>query len=71
VKAPPIESTREFIQGNIRDNIPQFVVLDGERVVGWCDISSMRGESFFSLWHFRYGSLEGIQKTGNRYKING
>lgn len=39
-EAPPLESTRGFILGNIKDGQAQLVVLDGERVVGWCDILS-------------------------------
>jgi len=38
-EAPPLETTRSFVKGNIKNNIPQFVALDGNKVVGWCDIS--------------------------------
>ena len=38
LEAPSIEKTREFILGNIRDGNPQYVALDGECVVGWCDV---------------------------------
>jgi RimJ/RimL family protein N-acetyltransferase len=37
-EAPPIESTFDFIRSNISNGIPQVVALDGELVVGWCDI---------------------------------
>jgi hypothetical protein len=33
-KARPIESTREFIKGNIENNYPQYVAVEGKRVVG-------------------------------------
>ena len=46
VESPPIESTREFVLSNIRNNIPQFVALDGNRVVGWCDIRPNKGVDF-------------------------
>lgn len=39
LEAPPLESTREFVLGNIRRGDPQFVALDGQKVVGWCDIN--------------------------------
>jgi ribosomal protein S18 acetylase RimI-like enzyme len=37
-EAPPIESTRSFVKENVETGQVQWVVLDGERVVGWCDI---------------------------------
>lgn len=37
-EAPPIERTRDFIANNIVRGNPQFVVLDGDLLVGWCDI---------------------------------
>ncbi len=38
-EAPPLEETRKFVLGNIKDETIQLVAHDGERVVGWCDIS--------------------------------
>lgn len=46
VKAPPFESTREFVLSNIRNKIPQYVAVEGDRVVGWCDIVPNKGEGF-------------------------
>lgn len=37
-KAPPFETTQEFVKKNIENNISQFVVLDDKKVVGWCDV---------------------------------
>lgn len=37
-EAPEIETTREFVKENIENNLSQFIVLDNEKVVGWCDI---------------------------------
>lgn len=38
-QAPPLESTRQFVRNNIRNNVPQFVALSDGKVIGWCDIS--------------------------------
>ena len=38
VEAPPPAETREFVLRNIERGVPQYVALDGEMVVGWCDI---------------------------------
>lgn len=37
-EAPPIDSTRAFVQKNLEKQIPQFVAVAGEKVIGWCDI---------------------------------
>ena len=37
-KAPPMESTREFVMNNIAVRNPQLVALDRGKVIGWCDI---------------------------------
>lgn len=35
----PLESTREYVLGNIANGYPHFIaILDG-KIVGWCDIS--------------------------------
>ena len=36
--APPLEETTKFVLDNIEQNNPQFVVLSGGNVVGWCDV---------------------------------
>lgn len=38
-KAPPFESTQEFVRDNIKRGVPQFVAMVDGNVVGWCDIS--------------------------------
>jgi len=35
--APPPESVRAFVTANLARGTPQFVAVEGERVVGWCD----------------------------------
>lgn len=38
LEAPPIDASRVFIHSSIAERHPHFVALDGERVVGWCDV---------------------------------
>lgn len=38
LEAPPIELSRQFIGRSITNTHPHFVALDGDRVVGWCDV---------------------------------
>jgi ribosomal protein S18 acetylase RimI-like enzyme len=39
LEAPPIESTRAFLLGNIKRGSPQFVAVSASEVVGWCDVT--------------------------------
>jgi len=38
LEAPDEAECRAFVEANIRRGSPQLVALDGEHVVGWCDI---------------------------------
>ena len=37
-EAPPLEAVRAFVLGGMAGGAIQFVALDDERVVGWCDV---------------------------------
>ena len=37
-EAPPLESTREFVQENVASGAIQFVAVDAGRVVAWADV---------------------------------
>src|SRR5262245_54295065 len=39
LEAPPIELTRQFIGRSIANDHPHFVALQGDQVVGWCDVT--------------------------------
>ncbi len=38
VEAFPLDATRYFVLGNVRRGHPQFVAMDGDTLVGWCDV---------------------------------
>jgi ribosomal protein S18 acetylase RimI-like enzyme len=38
LEAPPLERCAEFVRGNIKTGIPQYVAVVDGRVVGWCDV---------------------------------
>lgn len=44
-QAPLLEQSVAFYRGLAAQRMPHFVVLDGERVVGWADVSPVFGES--------------------------
>lgn len=64
IKAPPIESIREFVLSNIRNNYPQFVAVEGRRIVGWCDIIPQKLEGFTHCGILGIGVLKGYRRKG-------
>ena len=46
VQAPLLDSTRGFVLSNIANDVPQFVAVIDNEVVGWCDICPMKREGF-------------------------
>jgi RimJ/RimL family protein N-acetyltransferase len=38
LEAPPPPEVRKFVLHNIAEHVPQFVAIEDERVVGWCDV---------------------------------
>ena len=46
LEAPPLESTIDFVRENLRQGHPQYVALVEDRVVGWCDVTSLRRPAF-------------------------
>jgi ribosomal protein S18 acetylase RimI-like enzyme len=36
--APPLESMQSFVRDSVRNNVAQYVALDGDTLVGWCDV---------------------------------
>jgi len=41
-EGPPRETTVAYVQQNLAENWPHFIALDGEKVIGWCDIASLQ-----------------------------
>lgn len=64
LKAPPMESIREFVRSNIRDKIPQYVAVEQDRVIGWCDISPSKGEGFTHCGRLGMGVQHGYRGKG-------
>jgi len=38
LEAPPLPEVRKFVLQNIAAGVPQFVAIEDQRVVGWCDV---------------------------------
>ena len=64
VKAPSLESTREFVLSNISKKTSQYVAVEGGRVVGWCDISPNKREGFTHCGSLGMGVLHDYRGKG-------
>lgn len=38
IEAPTLERVRGFVKDSVKNDVPQFIAIDGRLVVGWCDI---------------------------------
>jgi RimJ/RimL family protein N-acetyltransferase len=38
LEAPPVAQVRRFVLNNLRNRVPQFVAIEDDRVIGWCDV---------------------------------
>jgi RimJ/RimL family protein N-acetyltransferase len=45
LEAPPVDRVRRFVLGNLRAGAAQFIAVDGDRVVGWCDVAPKSHET--------------------------
>lgn len=64
LEAPPLEKTQAFVRANIRDKRPHVVALVGDRVIGWCDISSLNRDVFAHAGVLGMGVIEGFREQG-------
>ncbi len=64
VEASPLEDVRRFVQTNMREGRPHFVALDGERLIGWCDISSLNRHVYAHSGVLGMGVLDGYREQG-------
>ena len=48
LEGPPLATSRAFVLNNIQEEFPHFVALDGNTVIGWCDIIPYRNRQVFA-----------------------
>ena len=63
-QAPPFEQSAAFYRGLAADRMPHLVVLDGGRVVGWADVSSVFGESKAHIGVLGMALLPEVRRQG-------
>ncbi|MBA3535201.1 MAG: GNAT family N-acetyltransferase [Tatlockia sp.] len=64
LEGPAIESTREFVLEHIRDDWPQVVAIANDKLVGWCDISSLDRPVFAHIGSLGIGVLAAFRGQG-------
>jgi ribosomal protein S18 acetylase RimI-like enzyme len=63
-EAPPLGSVTAFVLGNVQSDAPQFVALDGERVVGWADVAPLFAQAVSHCGRLGMGVLPGYRGRG-------
>ncbi|MCM2291166.1 GNAT family N-acetyltransferase [Allorhizobium sp. BGMRC 0089] len=64
LEAPPLERAEAFVRGQLEKGNPQFVALDNERVVGWCDIRRHERETQAHRGLLGMGIIDGYRDKG-------
>lgn len=64
LEGPPIHTTVSFVQNNINDGWPHFVALSGEKIIGWCDITSLDRPVFAHVGSLGIGVLADYRGQG-------
>lgn len=69
VEAPPIDSVRAFVQRIIAGGVPQFVALEGDTVIGWCDVIPNSIEGFTHVGRLGMGVQKDYRGKGIGEKL--
>ena len=63
-QAPPFEQSFSFYRALKACGAPHFVVLDGETVVGWVDVSPQMGEARAHIGTLGIALVPGVRRQG-------
>jgi RimJ/RimL family protein N-acetyltransferase len=64
LEAPALEKVREFVMAHIRDKRPHVIALVADRVIGWCDISSLHRDVFAHSGVLGMAIVDGFREQG-------
>ena len=65
LEGPPIETTREFVLGNIQGNWPHLIAInEAGTVIGWCDITALNRPVFAHIGSLGIGVLTPYRGQG-------
>lgn len=63
-EAPPLAKVRRFLLESIRNGATHFVALDGDTVIGWCDVRPKTHETMRHSGVLGMGVLRGYRAHG-------
>jgi putative acetyltransferase len=64
LQAPPREQAFAFYRNIVTNDLCQFVALDGDEVVGWCDILPVMGETRAHVGTLGIGLMPHARRKG-------
>lgn len=64
LEARPLESVREWVKRNIQNDVPQFLAIENNRVIGWCDILPKDAPGFEHIGTLGMGVLPDFRGKG-------
>lgn len=69
LQGPPINSTRDFVLGNIEGDWPHFIAVSDGLIIGWCDISALDRPVFAHIGSLGIGILAPYRGLGIGKKL--
>lgn len=63
-QAPPLALSVAFYEQLARSGMPHYVALDADRVVGWCDVAAVFGQSRAHIGVLGIGLLPAYRRRG-------
>ena len=63
-EAPPLERIEDFVRESVKNNVAQYVAVDGPAVVGWCDVFPDQAEAFKHRGSLGMGVLASYRGRG-------
>ena len=61
---PTLEKSREFVLENLRGGWPHYLAICDQKVVGWCDITSLHRHVFEHAGSLGIGVISGYRGKG-------
>ena len=64
LEGPPIHTTYDFVRGNIKGDWPHLIAVHEDKIIGWCDISSLDRPVFAHIGSLGIGVLAPYRGQG-------
>ena len=64
MESPPLERIAEFVRESVKNDVAQYVAIDGPAVVGWCDVFPDQADAFRHRGALGMGVLAGYRGRG-------